>query len=105
MFEKYNHSLNTIREGIDLQSMEFRKLAEFVGQTVKVDGFFFTDGDFGRQVVVVGNGYKINMPARAVKIFEDIQSTPEELKAVLDGKLKIVDIAPYKRTTSFTLTD
>ena len=105
MFEKYNKSVTTIREGIDLQSMSFVKLSQFVGQTIHVDGFFFTSGDYGKQVVVVGNGYKINMPARAVEIFESIQNNPEELEAVLAGKLKIVNIAPLKKTTGFALSD
>jgi len=105
LFEKYNKSVSTIREGIDLQAMQFVKLAAFEGKTVKVDGFFFTNGDYGKQVVVVGNGYKINMPARAVEQFESIQNTPEELQAVLDGKLLITDIHALKKTTGYRLTD
>lgn len=105
LFDHYNKSVSTIREGIDLQSMQFVKLAAFEGKTVKVDGFFFTNGDYGKQVVVVGNGYKINMPARAVEQFESIQKHEEELQAVMDGKLMITDIRALKKTTGYRLTD
>ena len=105
LFDHYNKSVSTIREGIDLQSMQFVKLAAFEGKTVKVDGFFFTNGDYGKQVVVVGNGYKINMPARAVEQFESIQANEEELQAVMDGKLMITDIRALKKTTGYRLTD
>ena len=105
MFEKLNNYVNTIREGIDLQDLPFVKLDQFCGQSIKVDGFFFTVGDYGKQVVVVGNGYKINMPQRAVEQFEEITKDKEMLDAVLAGHLKIVDIAKLKRTTGYRLTD
>ena len=42
MFEKFNKQYqNTVKEGIDTDSMEFVKLKEFEGKTIKVDGFFF----------------------------------------------------------------
>ena len=68
LFEKLNRK-STVKEGIDLQSMEFKNIREFEGQTIHVDGFFFTRGTYGEQVVVVGNGYKINMPKKAVEDF------------------------------------
>lgn len=97
MFDKLNKSANkqTVREGIDTDNMEFTGLKTFIGKTVKVDGFFFTSkGNYGKQVVVVGNGYKINMPKRAVESFEAIANDPDMLKAVLDGKLELINIAP-----------
>lgn len=105
MFEKFNKSYTqTVKEGIDTDSMEFVKLKEFEGKTVKVDGFFFTRGDYGKQVVVVGNGYKINMPERAVEMFEEIRSNPEMLEAVLTGHLLITNIAPKKAKKGNTYT-
>ena len=91
MFKELN-SKRTIKEGIRLEDMEFVKLKELVGKEVKVDGFFFTDGGFGRQVVVVGNGMKINMPARAVSLFEDIKANEKLLNALLEGHCKITNI-------------
>lgn len=83
---------STVREGIDTQNMEFKPLKDFCGQKVKCDGFFFTDGKYGKQVVVVGSGYLINMPARAVEQFEQIAADNEAVDAVLKGKLVIKDI-------------
>ena len=105
MFDKLNKSFtNTVREGVDTDEMEFCKLKEFEGKSIKVDGFFFTKGDYGKQVVVVGNGKKINMPERAVEIFEEIRSNPEMLNAVLEGHLLITNIAPKKAKKGNTYT-
>lgn len=105
MFDKLNKSFtNTVREGVDTEEMDFCKLKEFEGKSIKVDGFFFTKGDYGKQVVVVGNGKKINMPERAVEIFEEIRSNPEMLNAVLEGHLLITNIAPKKAKKGNTYT-
>lgn len=99
MFENLNKgAVSTIQEGIDLLELEFIKLREFIGDTLLVKGFFFTNGKYGEQVVVVGysvhNGrmYKVNFPNRAVEQFKTIQNNKEQLQALLDGKLSIVDI-------------
>ena len=108
MFKELN-SKRTIREGIDLQELNFVKLKELEGRNIKVDGYFFTRGDYGEQVVVVGEGMKINMPARAVAQFKEIDVDPIKVKAVLDGHLMITDIAESKTrkgiTTNYTLDD
>jgi hypothetical protein len=89
MFKELNTYKRTIREDVDTKDMEFRSLAEFCGKKIKVDGFFFTDGEYGRQVVVVGNGYLINMPKRAVVQFDTIDADNDMVEAVLKGKLVI----------------
>jgi hypothetical protein len=108
MFEKLNKQSKTIKEGIVLENMEFKPLKDFIGSEIYVDGFFFTNGRFGTQVVVVGNGAKINMPARAVEQFESIADSKELTEAVLTGHLKLTDINLIKtkngNTTSYTLT-
>ena len=91
-FNLLNDSIQTVKEGIDLKALEFKPLKDFIGQTIKVDGFFFTKGKYGKQVVVVANNAKINMPARALEKFEMIANSPEALKAVLDGHLVLTDI-------------
>lgn len=110
MFEKFNkNTARSVKEGVDLQSLQFKKLRDFVGHTLVVDGFFFTAGEYGKQVVVVANGYKINMPARAVEQFEAILNDPELLQAVLDGHLELTDIQQVKTkkglTIAYTLSD
>ena len=99
----------TVREGIDTQDMEFKPLKYFCGQKIKCDGFFFTNGMYGKQVVIVGNGYLINMPARAVKQFKEIAENAEAVDAVLEGHLLIKDIKMIDtrngKTTAYTLTN
>ena len=108
MFNELN-SKRTIKEGIDLQEMPFVKLKDMAGVEVLVDGFFFTDGGYGRQVVVVGNGVKINMPQRAVSLFEDIKADSKLTQAVLEGHLKLINIrevqAKKGSTVLFELAD
>ena len=95
MFNELNKYVATVREGIDTSEMEFKPLKDFCGKRIKVDGFFFTEGKFGKQVVVVGNGFLINMPGRAVEAFEEIYSDAEMLKAVLEGHLCIKEIKMF----------
>ena len=109
MFEKLNTFRSTIREGIDTSNMEFAKLSEFVGHEFVVDGFFFNDGKFGKQVVIVGEGFLINMPERAVEVFEKVEADEEMLKAMLAGKMGITDIKPIDtksgESTAYTFFD
>ena len=102
MFNEYNYK-STVREGIDTDAMEFLPIKNFVGQEIRVDGFFFTQGRYGEQVVVVGNGYKINIPSRNAEIFHKIASDSEQLKAVLTGHLKLTNIK-IKNTKNGTTT-
>lgn len=102
MFNEYNYK-STVREGIDTDKMEFLPIKNFVGQEIRVDGFFFTEGRYGRQVVVVGNGYKINLPSRSTEVFQKIANDPEQLKAVLTGHLKLTNIK-IKDTRNGTTT-
>lgn len=90
-FENANKR-STVREGIDTQAMEFKPLKDFCGQTVRVDGFFFTNGRYGKQCVVVGNGYLINMPARATDDFEKWSQDKAAVDAILGGHLALTSI-------------
>ena len=102
MFNEYNYK-RTVKEGIDTDKMEFLPIKNFVGQDVLVDGFFFTEGRYGKQVVVVGNGYKINLPSRSTEVFQKIADDPEQLQAVLTGHLKLANIK-MKDTRNGTTT-
>lgn len=109
MFEKLNTFRSTVREGVQTNDMEFAGLNEFVGHEFIIDGFFFNDSKFGKQVVVVGEGYLINMPKRAVKVFEQVESDEEMLQAMLAGKMGIKDIKPIDtksgESTAYTFFD
>ena len=108
MFNEYNYK-STVREGIDTDAMEFLPIKNFVGQEIRVDGFFFTQGRYGEQVVVVGNGYKINLPSRSVEVFHKIANNPEQLNAALTGHLKLTNIkmkdTKNGTTTTFDFSD
>lgn len=119
MFKELN-SQKTIKDGIDLEALQFRKLKDFAGEELAVDGFFFTNGDYGKQIVVVARtlgkvhaitqgAYKVNMPNRAISQFEQIRDSKDMLEAVLTGHLKITGIEQKKLdrgvTTLYTLED
>lgn len=109
MFEKLNNHKRTVKENIELEKLPFKPLKEFKGLELIVDGFFFTQGKYGDQVVVVANNSKINMPARAVESFKTIAEDPEMLNAVLNGHLKLTNIQEISTrngsTTTFTFKD
>lgn len=110
MFDELNNKRITVREGVDINSMEFKPIKDFVGQDIRVDGFFFTTGGhYGKQVVVVGNGCLINMPKRAVETFEVVVNNGAMLNAVLGGHMLITDIKPIKTkngdSTGYTFKD
>lgn len=110
MFNELNNGRRTVKEGIDTKKYDFVPLRDFIGKVIKVDGFFFTNSKYGKQVVVVGNGFNINMPKRATEVFEAIQNSDEMIKAVLDGHLEIIDIENFATdkgndTVTYTLHD
>lgn len=110
MFEKLNKKSNgAMMEGVKLEELDFIKLRDLIGKELAVKGYFFTEGQYGTQVVVVTDEYKVNMPERAVKIFEEINNDPEMRDAVLGGHLLITDIKEGKgkrgKFISFTLAD
>lgn len=109
MFSNLNKR-RTIKDGIETEKMDFRKLSDFCGNEFIVNGFFFTQGKYGKQVVVVAsNGYLINMPARAVEQFEQINGNDVMLDAMLAGKLAIGNIKDINtkngKTTAYDFID
>lgn len=85
-------SKKTVRDGINSESWEFVPLKNFIGKDVKVDGFFFTEGKYGKQVVVIGEGVKINIPKRYTKVFEGIRDNDDQRNGVLEGHMKLTNI-------------
>lgn len=107
MFGALNKSNAIVREGVDTRANDFAKLDAFCGNELPVDGFFFTQSKYGKQVVVVSGKYNINMPARAVEQFEAIAADPVLKQGVIDGKLKLIGIKllPEYKTTGYELAD
>ena len=110
MFEQLNKNTNAVlKENTDLNEMEFVKLREFIGKEIAVEGFFFTNGEYGEQVVVVSGTHKINMPVRAVEQFKKISENEEMRNAVLEGHLLLTGIKELKgkrgKYIAYTLVD
>jgi hypothetical protein len=101
-FSRFNTARSTVCGDIDTRKLDFYPLKDHCGYRLLCDGFFFTEGKYGRQVVAVceainKEGYNeglrnINMPSRAVEQFEYIKKDPKALEAVLRGELVIHDI-------------
>lgn len=110
-FSKFNGGTKILRSGVSTDGYEFVKLEEYIGKEIPVDGFFFTDGEYGKQAIVVGCGALINMPKRATEQFEAIKEDPEAIDAILGGHLKITGIEKFKTgkgkkdTVIYTLSD
>ena len=80
MFEKLNSHVRTIKENVVLGDLPFKALKDFIGRELVVEGFFFTNSKYGKQVVIVADNTKINMPERAVQIFEQVQKDEKMTK-------------------------
>ena len=93
-FESLNKSgKRTIKEGIDTEKMTFVPLKDYIGKELKLDGFFFTDkGKYGKQVVVIADGKKVNIPKRYVEQFEAICDNKEALDDLIAGHVALTDI-------------
>lgn len=110
-FRKYNGGTKVLREGFDTDGWDFVPIKEYEGKEIPVNGFFFTEGDYGKQLVIVGDGELVNMPKRAVETFEAIKDDPEAIEAIMGGHLKLTDIKLFKTekgkkdTYTYTLTD
>lgn len=105
-FESLNTaSKKTIRDGINLDEMgDFVPLKNYAGKEIHVDGFFFTKSKFGDQVVIVGEGKKINVPKRFTDDFKAIRDNAEALADVLAGKLVLTDIEEIDSKNGKTVT-
>lgn len=104
-FEDLNtSSKKTIRDGITLDGMAFVPLKDFIGKDLKVDGFFFTNGKYGEQVVIVADGNKVNIPKRFTEDFKKIRDNDEALAQVIAGKLVLANIRELDSKNGKTVT-
>ena len=97
-------SKKTVRDGINSQDWNFEPLRNFTGKDIQVNGFFFTDGKYGRQAVVIADGVKINIPKRFTEIFEQIRDNDEARQAMLEGHLKLINIREINAQNGKTVT-
>lgn len=79
-------------EGLNTEGWPFKKIKEFIGETVPVKGYYITQGKFGDQCVVCGNGVLINMPERAVEEFTGIFADAANQELLKAGKISLKNI-------------
>lgn len=87
-FEKFNKK-RTVNESINTDELEFMSLKEFIEEDVQIFGFFFTEGEFGTEVVLVSKDALINMPSRAVADFKEMAKDDETVDAIINGELTL----------------
>lgn len=95
-FSNLNKANGVRPADLNTDDFDYTHIREYEGESLPVRGFFFTNGDFGRQVVVITDDCFVNMPARAVEDFEKIENDPDAKQAVLDGELVLTDIESVK---------
>lgn len=104
-FTQFNtESKKTVKDGINTQDLKFVPLKDFIGKEIHVDGFFFTKGKYGEQVVVVGEGNNINLPKRFTDTFKGFRDNQDQLNAILAGGLKLVNIRELDAKEGKTVT-
>lgn len=108
--ENYNHkSTAVLPKEVDLTTLEFKKLKEFVGEELVLEGFFFSNGNWGRQVSIYTHtpkypkGVKINMPKRYTDIFEDMASKQPIVEEILNKQAKLTNIEVKKSKNGETV--
>ena len=102
MFNEKNVVRRTVNANIDTKNMEFMPLKAFVGRSLRVWGFFFTDTKYGKQCVAVTEGALINLPKRYVEQFEKF--TEEEINAIINGGLVLSNIRVIDTNNGTTVT-
>lgn len=98
-FEKFNRKKRTVNENINTEDLDFFPIKEFLNEDIQIFGFFFTEGDYGKQVVLVSKDALINMPARAVEEVEDMAEEDDIVTAIMNGEmtLRVGDVIPAKK--------
>ena len=90
--EKFAHKV-TVNAEINTQELDFTALEDYVGQKIRVYGFFFNESKYGKQVVVVTPDALINMPKRCVADFESLSD--EEIESVMNGGMVLANLKPF----------
>lgn len=90
-FTQFNKR-TTVMPGLNTDGMQFTKLRDHIGEELPVKGFFFTEGRFGKQVTIITDNCLVDMPARAVTVFELMAEDQGALEDIFAGRLIITDI-------------
>lgn len=103
MFESFAKKTNTI--GIEtVDNLTFTKLAEHIGEELKIWGYFFnSSGKYGESVTVITSPETgVNLPKRYVALFKGLSD--EEIEAITSGRLTLVNIHPIETKSGESTT-
>ena len=92
-------SRRTLPEDFNLDNIQYVKAKEIAfegGKPIVIRGFIIKKGDYGKSVTLYTNTLGINIPARYVEMFENMDD--EEVEDILDGKLGISAIHANVKT-------
>ena len=101
----------TMPAGVDTTGLEYEPLKNFIGKTIRVDGFYFsTKGKYGKSVAILSEGHLINFPNWVVPQFEEIAADKNLIAEMFAGKCGVtniekIDTGKGNPTTSFEFTD
>ena len=71
---------------VDTTGFEFKKLSEVgEGEEVQVRGFFFTEGNYGRQPILISDGVLYNLPGYMEQQICDIIADDEAVASINAG--------------------
>lgn len=99
MFDKYN-TFQRVDWGIDTKGMKFNKLGNVFNHgvtTVNCNGFFFTTGEYGTQVVAIGDTELYNLPKAKVEVVKEMIKDADTVNAIKNKKLAL-HIREYTNT-------
>lgn len=103
MFESFAKKANTV--GIEtVDNLTFTKLAEHVGEELKIWGYFFnSSGKYGESVTVITSPETgVNLPKRYVALFKGLGD--EEIEAITSGRVTLVNIRPIETKSGDSTT-
>ena len=87
-FTKFNKT-NRIEWGVDSSKLPFRKIASVYNdgvRLVKIRGFYFQNGKFGKQANAITDSYIMNLPRYATETIEQILDDPEAVESIKNGE-------------------
>lgn len=103
MFEAFAKKANTV--GIEtVDNLKFTKLAEHIGEELKIWGFFFnSSGKYGESVTVITSPETgVNLPKRYVPLFKGLAD--EEIAEITSGHVTLVNIRPIETKSGDSTT-
>lgn len=91
LFDRFN-AFQRIEWNVDTKGMKFNKLGNLYnhGQTqVNCNGFFFTNGEYGQQVVAIGDTELYNLPKSKVDVVKEMIKEEGIVNAIKNKKLAL----------------